>query len=276
MNNQTITKEILINEWINNRLSQKEIADKYNVSLGVIEYKIKANNLNNLRDKLKYEVNEQHISLESPVFWYLLGLVISDGYIDNKNNRISITLTDDYDILETLSKFYSKNKAIPIYKYATSNKNKFSYRLSITSSSLISLFKSLNIDGNNKTENVYLPDPNSKYLFNFLLRGFIDGDGSIRYFGNCKRIEFRAYIHSNDLVESLKTLYKKYYLKDVTVYNVKGKAGKHINTSQDSFDELLEIYNDIPELALQRKRNIIKNKVDDIVHLYKMINCKNW
>ena len=112
-----LTKEVIYNEWVVNRLSQKEIAEKYNVGLWLIESRIKQFKLTKIRSKIKYVLNTEHINLESPVFWYTVGLVISDGYIDEKNKRIIIGLTNDFEILEILSAYYSTTVKIPIYRY---------------------------------------------------------------------------------------------------------------------------------------------------------------
>lgn len=41
-----ITKELLEQEWVVNRLSQREIADKYFVSLGLVEARVKKIRIN--------------------------------------------------------------------------------------------------------------------------------------------------------------------------------------------------------------------------------------
>ena len=44
-NNLHITEELLMEEWVNKRIPQAKIAKKYNVSLSLIESRIKAFNL---------------------------------------------------------------------------------------------------------------------------------------------------------------------------------------------------------------------------------------
>jgi len=274
-----ITKELIYEEWVVNRLSQKEISIKYNVPLWLIENRIKKFKLTGIRTKIKYILNYEHINLESPVFWYLIGLTISDGYIDEKNKRILISLTEDFEILEILSNFYSTSVKIPVYKYNSNTKGKYRYVLTLSNEDLINLFHSLNIYGYNKTYAVTMPDPGNKYLFNFLLRGFIDGDGYITY--RKYNIKIKFYIESLNLVNSLNELYYKYFNQYFHIYKHKKlngsfRNGRNVESKEDSFKELLEIYSEIPELALKRKRIKIKNKVDDIVHLYEMINHRNW
>lgn len=271
-----LTKEVIYNEWVVNRLSQREIAEKYNVGLWLIESRIKLFKLTKIRSKIKYILNTEHISLDSPVFWYLAGLVISDGYIDEKNKRIVIGLTNDYEILELLSEYYSTTVKIPVYKYATNTEGKYKYSLTFSDENLLELFHSIGIVGYRKTYEVTFPDPKSKYLFNFLLRGFIDGDGNIRYHKESMHMEFRFYTESHKLADNLIELCTKYYGTELYKGAVKGRSGCSVTSRKLPDNCIIDIYSDIPELALKRKRNIVKIQVDDIVHRYEMINHSNW
>lgn len=271
-----LTKEVIYNEWVVNRLSQKEIAEKYNVGLWLIESRIKTFKLTKIRSKIKYVLNTEHINLDSPVFWYLVGLVISDGYIDERNKRIVIGLTNDFEILELLSKYYSTDIEIPIYKYTTNTEGKYRYSLTLSDENLLNLFHSIGIVGYKKTYEVTFPDPESKYLFNFLLRGFIDGDGNIRYHKEGMHMEFRFYIESHNLVNNLIKLFIKYYNTELYKGPVKGRHGYNVTSKKLPNNCIIDIYSDIPELSLQRKRNIVKTQVEDIVHRYEMINHSNW
>lgn len=271
-----LTKDLIYTEWVINRLSQKEIAIKYDVGLYLIEARIKQFNLTGARSKIKYILNEEHINTESPIFWYLVGLVISDGYIDEKNKRIVISLTNDYEILETLSDYYSTNIKIPVYKYETNKENKIRYSLTLSDIQLINLFHSIGIYGNKKTFNVIFPDPNSKELFNFLVRGFLDGDGNIRYCKGTMKFEFRFYTESLDLANNFISLFIKYYRTELYKGKVKGRNGYNITSKNLPSNCIIDIYSEFPELSIKRKRKIVKTQVDDIVHRYGMINHSNW
>lgn len=274
--NPEITKQLLYKEWVENRLSQKQIANKYNVGLWIIEKRIKDFQLTKIRSKIKYILNNEHININSPVFWYLVGLTISDGYIDEKNKRISIQLTNDIKILETLSDYYSTNVKIPVYSYQTNVPHKVRHTLTLSNEKLINLFHTIGIYGYRKTYDVSMPDPNSPYLFNFLLRGFIDGDGNIRTYIGSMGMEFRFYIESHNLVNTLIFLCKKYLNIDLYKGVVKGRNGFNITSNNIYDNTIINVYSDIPILALERKRNIVKKIVDDIVHRYEMINHNNW
>lgn len=271
-----ITKELLTEEWVINRLSQREIAEKYKVGLWLIESRIERFELTSARTKIKYLLNSEHVSVESPVFWYLMGLTLSDGHIDEKNKRISITLTHDYEILETLSLYYSKDKPIPVYSYLCTNNNT-RYSLTLSDVSLINLFHSLGVDGYRKTYVATMPDPNNKEMFNLMLRGFIDGDGSIRYTAKSKQyLHFRFYIESKNLTNSLALMFKKYYNIDLYVSNYKGRTGFRVESPALKKGELIKIYSEFPDLALRRKRDIVAQEVNTIKACYDAINWNNW
>lgn len=271
-----ITKRLLKEEWIINRLSQKEIADKYGVGLWFIENKIRDYGLTGARTKIKYPVNQKHVSLDSPIFWYLVGITISDGYIDEKNKRIVISLTNEKELLEELSSYYSTNVQIPIYGYRTRELSKVRYSLTLSDITLLELFHSIGIYGVNKTSNVRMPDPNSIELFNLLLRGFLDGDGSIKTRGYSDNIHFTFYSHSEMLTSSIVDLFSKYYGLNLKIYDTKGHSGKNVDSGAKAGSYLMKIYSDLPNLSIRRKRNVVKKQVDDIVHRYGMINHNNW
>lgn len=277
LSSMEITKQFLYDEWVTNRKTQREISDELGIKLGKLEPYFKKFGLNRVRSKEKYDTNEEHINLSSEIFWYLAGLIISDGYIDTKNNRVSISLKNK-DILEQLSYYFSGNRKIPIrkYQYGKRNVQNPRYSLIIVSKKLIKTLEEIGIHGKNKTSTVIMPDPKSKELFNFLFRGFLDGDGNIRYNKTALNITFRYYAHSINLVNTSVELYRKYYNVDLVVSNVKGRLGKVVSSKINSTLNLISIYEKLPNLCIKEKRDVIKNLVDDIVHLYGMINHRKW
>lgn len=269
-----ITKEVLIQKWVKERKSQREIADEFKVHLRTIERYIKALGLTKFREKEKYPINKESIDLQNPVYWYFIGLVLADGYIDIKNNRVILQLKDE-DILVEISKYFSpKEYIIPISKVNVRT-DKCYYSLGLVSKELVeSCLNILDIRGKSKTNEVIFPsvDDIEKYLM--LLRGVIDGDGCIKI-SKSGNIYFEIYAHSDKMVETFVKEYKKYFNIDMFPYPVKGKKGKILHSSPTN-DLLIQIYEKYPNISIQRKRNIVKKLVDDIVYRYEMINHNNW
>jgi DNA-binding transcriptional regulator WhiA len=271
-----ITKELLTEEWVNNRLSQQEIADKYKVGLWLIESRIKHFKLTGVRSKIKHLVDQTHVTVDSHVFWYLMGLVLSDGHIDEPNQRITIQLTHDLEILEVLAKYYGKDRPLPIFNYRCKNNN-IRYVLTLSDKPLIDLFHSLGISGFRKTYVTHMPDPGTRNMFNLMLRGFIDGDGSIRFTkNNGYYLHFRFYIESENLKNDLVGMFEKYY--GISLYQGKHKQrnGFRVESPALKKDELVEIYSDYPDLSLRRKRNIVQKEVDSIMYRYHTVEWENW
>ncbi len=269
-----ITKELLFTEWVTNRKSQREIAEEYSVGLWKIENLIKEYALKGARTKIKYPIDHDKISLDNPRFWYLVGLIISDGYINDKNQRVIISLRD-YQILEVLSDYFSGPVKTPIYRYKVKGES-YKYNLTLSDEYLVGLLESIGIPMTDKTATVNFPDPGNISCFNMLVRGFLDGDGNIRTKSDGKFIEYRFYSHSPKLVEDFKRLVLKYHNVEVYDYVTSGKSGKTITSKTKDGDYLIDIYDEYPEFSISRKRDTIKTYIDDIYKRYQRINLSNW
>lgn len=270
-----ITKEFLYTEWVTNLKSQREIAEENNVGLWLIEKLIKQYKLTGARSKVMYRYKEELFNFNDPAFCYFIGFMIADGYTDLKTRRAIISITDSPEVLQTLSQYFSKDKITPIYRYKTPG-DKYSYRLTISSEYLISILENCGVAMQNKTSNVRFPSFPSKEMFKMALRGFIDGDGNIRYTKSALNLTMRWYSHSDNLVTDLVREFKKWYNYDLSVNSVKNKTGKELSTRVDFTNNVIDLYAKYPEYSLERKRKTVKNLVDDIVHRYEMINHSSW
>lgn len=268
-----ISKQFLYDEWVLNRKSQKEIAEEQNIGLWYIEKLIKDYKLTNARSKVKYTYNEELFNINNPIFAYYVGFIISDGYVDLKNNRVALAITDSPIVLENLSKYFSKDRITPIYKFKTKD-NHYSYKLTISNKYLVDLLISLGVGVSNKTSNVRFPVFNDRICLKMALRGFIDGDGNIRNMEHS--VIIRWYTHSLYLVEDLKNIFKNWYNYDISINPVKNKLGKEMSTRTDFWKNVIDLYEDYNEFCLERKKLQIKLLVDDIVHRYGMINHSKW
>jgi hypothetical protein len=267
-----ITKELLEQEWIVNRLSQREIADKYSVSLGLVEARVKKYRLIGARSKVKCAFKEELFDLNNPIFCYYLGLFLSDGTLDRANQRCVISLTDDFGILKTLADYFKKdNSPISLYSYRVKG-GKTIHRLIITSKVLVDLV--VPYCGTNKTEDLSCPKFNNLECFRMFVRGFLDGDGNIRYIN--RNLIFRFYCHSLKFIEEFLIEFEKHYSYKLSTRDTKFKHGMEVSSRTDFTYELIKIYETRSEFCLERKRNVVKNLVDDIVHRYEMINHSNW
>lgn len=228
--------------------TQKEISKYANVHLGTIETYINKYKLQGLK-----KFNVSSMRKHSPDTAYFLGLYLTDGYFSNSTNRIEITLKSvDRAIL-----FYYRDK----YGFTT-NYFKDTVRLTMTVSQTQKFAEMFNLTSGPKTFNAIVPSI-PRILHKYVIRGMMDGDGTIRPRAN----DFRFYSESSGLASFYEEFMKHHN------FNFSYQENGKIIYSSD-FKALLYIYEGKEELALKRKRKLVEKKVRDIVRTYRMINCK--
>ena len=218
-----ITKELLEDEWITNRLSQSKIAEKYNVPLSTIESRIKAYGLTRAVTGSHYTMNISKISLENPIFCYYLGLVVTDGYVNSEKNYISLRLCNDgsKEVLQNILNYFEYTGTIKEYKTST---GKIANDLTIFSKELILFFKSLGING---AKTYYCPYINliddCKFMF---WRGVLDGDGNIKVTinKNSSRLTFRLVMACESFIIDMINDINHTLNLDVEISKHKGKG----------------------------------------------------
>ena len=189
----------------------------------------------------------------SPDAAYFLGLYLTDGYFSNSTNRIEITLKSvDRDIL-----LYYKNK----YGFTT-NYYRDTIRLTMTTTQTEKFASMYELTKGPKTFNAKVPLI-PRILHKYVIRGMLDGDGTIRPRAN----DFRFYSESSGLT----SFYEEFM--EYRNFNFSYQEDRKVIYSSD-FKALLYIYEGKEELALKRKRKLVEKKVRDIVRTYRMINCK--
>jgi hypothetical protein len=104
-----------------------------------------------------------------------MGLIASDGYINNNNNIVALRLsgTDSFKLLQTLIYYFEFNGKL--FKYRNS------YEFRINSKKLITILNSIGIPSKNKTFllqfPINFPDIECTKMY---FRGIHDGDGNIK------------------------------------------------------------------------------------------------
>jgi len=274
---EDLTKELLFTEWVTNMKSQADVAKEYNTSLWQIEKRIKAFGLTGARGKQMYEVLEEKLTLESVDAAYIIGLIIADGYINIPKDRVEIAVTNDREILQTISNYISanKHKPVPIYGYNSSSAGKVNYRISFKAPDFVAYLKAIGVAVEDKTANVRFPTTTDRSTFDHMFRGVMDGDGSIRKRRSQLSLGLSAQMYSlsHSFIDTFLAEFCKYYPEEcITVSPVKGKSGKCISFKQDFTMDLVRIYNMDKDFVLQRKLSIVNTVVDDIVQLYGKVN----
>lgn len=251
-------KEVLYKDkkWLLKQLwkkrSQKEIAKICNVHIGTIETYVNKYKLQGIK-KIQYELP---FKVSDPYFAYLVGLFLTDGYYNPKTLILEIQLqVSDRYILQLLqSKFGGQLKYYGNNARLYFSRNKSANFTHITG-----------IQPGAKTFTAKVPKVFPKLLHKYIIRGIIDGDGTIRRNG-----VIRIYSESLPLLKFV----EEYCLRNNLTFSYQE------NSKVFSFGVQLKagvmIYNNFVDLALPRKRAKIKKIVDDIVRTYDMINHKKW
>jgi len=131
----------------------------------------------------KFSINKNFFIEKKENFYYLLGLMASDGNV--KNSR-TFSLTQSGENGKKLIDFisYIIGSDYPIY-----HNKKYNYHcLTITDSDVVKILNEYNILPN-KTLKYVIPNKINKTYFNYFLQGYIDGDGSVGVYDNGKGVK---------------------------------------------------------------------------------------
>lgn len=176
-------------EMLDNGFSEKDVAEKFQVSLNSV-LKRKANNKwdKGHRKKTNYSFDENYFDeIDSDEKAYWLGFLMADGYITtkrpnkgNENQSFGCTLSvKDITHLEKFRDSLKSNHPIHIYKKNNSNfeRGQDTCRLLIGNQHTVDSLKKLGIV-ENKTFFCKMPNIKEEYKLSFI-RGYSDGDGSL-------------------------------------------------------------------------------------------------
>ncbi len=246
--------------------THKEIADYYNTNVNnirkIIYSKINPN------DNIRYSNNieEDWIDFNNPLFWYIIGIVTTDGHINNKSNTIQIyqkNIEYLYNIQKLIGHFGKIYKSTNIYS------------LHLTNNKLYNFF----IDNNFSTDKRYnvpfiknIPDN----MFKYYLLGIFDGDGCIYYnyrSGQFVNKIFQITSGSYNLVEKLNENLINLNYKSKINYKVSTVGNKYYDLVLSNTNDILNIlewfYDD------SSKKFCLKRKYISYVKLLKIIEIDN-
>ncbi len=227
-------------ELYKNGKSQREIAEFFNVDIGVIRRRFKeiGLKLRTVNGKYrKWEINENYFEIiDTEIKAYFLGLLYADGYVNNKNFVFEITLNEkDKYLLEKFKKelnYSGQLKYRNSFVYKNTNYiSKPSYRLQISSKKLCEDLINL---GCITKKSLILKFPTEKqvpkHLIKHFIRGYFDGDGSICNFNKYKKSTGSIFTvlgtqeflkeYSHYLAEGIDTLINSKILKKGSIYSL--------------------------------------------------------
>lgn len=147
------------------------------------------------------KIDETIIDENSPLLWYLLGIIASDGHND-RGNSICI-FQKDGTYLNSLKTILGHN--------GTLYKNGDGYVLKVNSPKLNNILNRYNIQSDKRYSVPYIKAP-TRELESCFIRGLFDGDGCIYYnyvSGSFKNIRMEITTGSKDMVQGIENLYNE-------------------------------------------------------------------
>lgn len=182
----SLTKEYLTEEYLVKRRTADNIAKEHNITDGQMEYMLERYELYGKKGLIKDLCNEDKFNIEDPIFCYYAGLIATDGYIDLKNGRVCLRMSNEgtEEILNNIAEYFEFTGTVKNYpKYKKGIKYGIQYDLTITSKRLIEVLGEMNVNGDHKTQTINFPhefcNDDCAKMF---VRGVVDGDGCIRTF----------------------------------------------------------------------------------------------
>lgn len=169
----------------------------------------------------KHTVNEDYFKMASPEMFYILGYISADGNIswNLKKGYYSLTITaskKDKEHLEKVRNLLNSSKPL-LYSQSTK-----SYRLIVNSKQICLDLMKFGILPK-KSLTILFPDLPDKYLKDYI-RGYVDGDGSLRYCNRPRSPYFELSICSGSM-DFIKSLENKIFQK----LKIKSKISKNKN-----------------------------------------------
>ena len=166
-------KNKVLELW-NNKISEKNIAQQVGLTVAQVR-SIKATLRKKQNSGSKAHIKDEVIFNNQPLFWYLVGIISSDGHITANSDSVCIYqndykyLNDLKNILESQANIYNENKD-----------NVKCYVLRIHNSNLYNFFIQNDFDSDKRYTAPFLNNCPNEYL-KYYLRGLFDGDGCLAY-----------------------------------------------------------------------------------------------
>jgi len=171
--------------------------------------------------KRQYKLNDNFLDIDSNIKYYFLGLMASDGCLNELNHTISISQSGDngLKLIEYIKKILDTNYPI----YITNPKvGKQVYSLSFRSQKIWQKLIENNIKPR-KTYNFHIPE----YILNDLNKlkyffiGYIDGDGCIGVYKNMLSISFVCSFNMQKQLEKISIFQNAKFCKKNNVIDIR-------------------------------------------------------
>ena len=278
----TIKTEEMIKLYLEG-CSTIELARKYNSSQGTISNRLRKENItirkysNKNSRKRAIDLNFFK-SIDSHNKAYLLGLLVSDGSVDNTGLGFQFTSKDIELISDFKEILQSEHKICEVNSYDDRTKKTYMrYTIHICSKDIVDDLRILGVE-NNKSFDCPMPNIDDKYFWSFL-RGLFDGDGSVTDYGDGRvRIKF---IFSSPIMNYIKNKLTEEGLSDNKVQSIStDENGFEVQSIKYNSFKDVKFLNDKmyenSEYKLHRKYQILKGLKEHTRGCYLALKNKVW
>lgn len=259
-----LTKEKLINLYLDERKSLGDIAKIYSVSRTAIyrklnthgikqrsksEARIEAQKQNKVPQQF-YDINEDFFSIWSPEMAYVFGLILTDGCVSDAG-VISLCI-NDRELLEKVKKALRSEHKITLSKH-----QKGLYYFHFAREKLVADLAKLGVLPR-KSLTIKFPKVPERYLVDFI-RGVFDGDGSVMLNKKSKNFPLvtKFFSGSEDFINGIEIKLQELSMPKRTIYQQKTKNGIYytiVYGHKNSIKLFNILYKDTQnELFLERK-----------------------
>lgn len=261
-------KEEIVKFYKTKPMKQDVVAEKFNISLPSVikilkEYRVKTYNKVQL---FSPDLNEHYFDkIDTEEKAYFLGLIITDGCIHNTKGRqslIALTLQEsDKYILERFKSAICSNKTV-------TNDGRGCVNINILSNTMVKSLKKYGIN-ERKSLHTVLPQNIPQELYPHLIRGILDGDGSVSFYArqgrkcHVKAIRF-CQGNENFLKDLVDCLYNNCGAIKVNTYQEKENLWSIAYRKDDSMMKIIQyIYKDATIYLIRKKHlcDLICNEI---------------
>lgn len=257
-------------KYINSGYTITKIAELNEVSPQTIKYQLNKHNYmypdrRHLGNNRKCGIDKTYFrNINSKNKAYVLGLIISDGYVDEKWNKLNFT-SKDIELVQLIKRELKSEHKIGDYNVydKRTDKSYRRYSIQISSKAIVDDLKILGVFAN-KSFTSKLPKIPNRFMWHFI-RGVFDGDGTIYQNKNIRtgRLRF-GLVGSENLLTSINTFLKENNINNIKIRQTKYRncEGKLIRLDCSKFNDIDEmknkLYENSNELRLTRKYNIFQ------------------
>jgi hypothetical protein len=227
-----------------NYSTAKSITDKVKRFYPEYDFKTTRN-----RKKIYYGLSFELI--DNPVKAYFIGLLMTDGYVQSNRNQIGLDLIDE-DCIAFISDYFS-------FEYKKYERPGFEpkYRIVFDGKEYVEQLSRFGIKPKKSLtlEPPVLKDSERKYL-PYIVRGIIDGDGSVFESGTSGRLNVSICSGSKFFIEWIKRILEEdFFMEDVGKIKETPKKLYSISFSNRRSIQILYALCYFQPMGMQRKRN---------------------